>query len=155
MAAPQIYGSYRSVSGSKMLETLGAALQSIKDGDELTDADMAAEIGKSEDQAGAYRKATSEMSATTFLRACKRWNGRFANPVFALFGLKLVPLESVMLCARKGLTIIMAAATALNRYLEDGELTDDELLESRSEIEEAAAVFDGLRRRLAHIDGRN
>jgi hypothetical protein len=154
-AAPQIHGPYRSVSGTKLIEAAGASLQAIKHDDGLTDADLGEELGKSEDQGSAYRKATSEMSMTTFLRACRRWNGRFANPVFALIGLKLVPLESMIVCARQGLTVILTAATSLTRHLEDGVLSDAELLESRAEIEAAGAVFDGLRQRLAGIDGRN
>lgn len=154
MSAPQIHGLYRSVSGSKLLETLGSSLQTIKDEDDLTDADLAAELGKSEDQAGAYRKATSEMTVTTFLRACKRWNGRAANAAFALIGLKLVPLDGAEVSDRRGMTIVMKAAAAMHGHLEDGELSDGELLDSRADVDAAGTVFDGWRQRLALIDAR-
>lgn len=153
MSPPDIHGRYRTVSGSKLIEVAGESLQSIKDGDDLTWIELGEELGRSDDMAKAYRAATSEMSMTTFLRACRRWNGRFANPVFAMIGLKLVALDSMTICAKRGLTVIMRACTVLSRCLEDDVLTDAELLESRAEIEEAAAVFDGLRARLAKIDG--
>lgn len=154
MSRPEIHGSYRSVSGSKLLTTLGKSLQTIKDEDDLTDDDLGAELGKSDDQAGAYRKATSEMSVTTFLRACRRWNGRVANQAFALIGMKLVPLDGTIQCDVRGITIVLKAVAAMHGHLEDDQQIDDEELKwSRAEVESAGAVFDGWRQRLAKIDG--
>jgi transcriptional regulator with XRE-family HTH domain len=154
MSAPTIHGSYRSVSGSKLLSTLGESLQAIKEEDGLTDEDLGAELGKSDDQAAAYRKANAEMSATTLLRACKRWNGRFANAAFALIGLKVVPLDGAVVSDRRALTIVARSQAAIAENLEDEVMTDEELVEDRAAIEAAGAMYDGWRQRLAIIDGR-
>ncbi|ARR53467.1 hypothetical protein HY78_08540 [Rhizorhabdus wittichii DC-6] len=155
MAAPDIHPRYRTVSASKLIEAAGLSLKAIKDADGLTYADLGQELGKSGDMAEAYRHGSSEMSMTTFLRACLRWNGRFANSVFAMLGLKLVPLDAEHHCDRKAMTIVMRAQVAMAENLEDGKLEDHELVEDREWIEAAGAVFDGWRQRLARIDGRS
>ena len=154
MAAPDIHPRYRSVSGSKLIETVGKSLKTIKAADGLTYAELGEELGKSGDMAEAYRHGTSEMSMTTFLRGCRQWNGRFANAAFAMIGLKLVPLDGAEVCDRKAMTIVMRAQAAMAENLEDGLLEDHELVEDREWIEAAGAVFDGWRQRLAQIDGR-
>lgn len=147
--APRIHRTYRSVSASEMMEAIGESLSAIKSEDGLTDADLGAELGKSEDQAAKYRTSLAEMPATVFIRACRRWNGRFANRVFGLFGGKLVMLDPGAGSDRAGQTALMRAVLALQDALEDDVLDDVELVQRRAIIEEAGRAIDRWRNRLS------
>lgn len=60
------FHQHRTVfSGSNVLNALATALSEIKDADDLTDADMGALLGKSADQARAYRRG----ALTTLIEA--------------------------------------------------------------------------------------
>ena len=145
---PRIHGAYRSVSALEMMEAIGASLSAIKAEDGLTDADLGAELGKSEDQAAKYRTALAEMPATVFIRACRRWNGRFANRIFGLFGGKLVMLDPGRESDRAGQTALMRAVLALQDALEDDVLDDVELVQRRGILEEAGRAIDQWRARM-------
>jgi len=60
-----------------VLDVIGDALDRIKDEDGLTDADIGAVLGKSEDQAAKYRKGLTDMGLVSYARGKREWNGRF------------------------------------------------------------------------------
>jgi hypothetical protein len=146
MNARQSPPRYRTVSGSSLIEAMAKSLQAIKDEDGLTDDELGRMVGKSgKDQGKAYRTGFTEMPTTSFLRACERWNGRFATDVFALIGMKLVPLDAGNMNDRASLSALTRLLLELSVALEDGEITQDELTAMKSAIEEAGKVVDRLR----------
>ncbi len=149
MTAPQIHRRFATVPASLLIETLGDSLRRIRDEDHATDGDIAAVLGKSEDSASRYRAGTSEMGVVAFLRACRAWDGRFANPALALVGMKLMPMDSGLGNDRAGFTAITSLLAALAEALEDDGIVDDhELAEMRTVIEAAGRHIDRLRDRL-------
>ena len=94
MTAPRIHTSHRTVSASLLLTTLGQSLDAIKREDGATWADLDAVLGKS-DRAAAYAEGSADMGVVSFLRGCKQWDGRLANAVLALIGMRLVPVPTV------------------------------------------------------------
>lgn len=149
MVEPTIVPRHRIASASSMLAALGDSLTAIKREDELTDSDLAAGLGKGDDQAAKYRTGLAEMSVTTFLRGCLHWNGRFANTALAMVGMKLVPMDAGEVTDRQGVTSLMRAVLALQEALEDDGVVDDvELIQSRALIEDAGRFVDQCRERL-------
>ncbi|WP_404711522.1 hypothetical protein [Sphingomonas sp. MMS24-J13] len=144
-SAPQ----HRTVTASLLLDAIGASLQNIADEDRATDADLGAVLGKSKDSAERYRKAIGDMGAISFLRGCAKWDGRFANPVLAQIGMKLVPLDTSDGNDRQGVTTVMRAGMALLEALENDNIVDDEELDDRRALIEAGGrVFNQYRERL-------
>lgn len=152
MVAPNILGRYRTIPASKLLATLGESLETIRAEDELSYPDLGKELHKHGDSASSYCKATADMPTSTFLQACRLWNGRFANAALALIGMKLVPLEGVAMPDRRAMSVLARVQAEISENLEDDVMTDDELLEDREWIEQGGAIFDGWRQRLASID---
>lgn len=155
MTAPLIHGPRGFVPASKLLDAIGGSLQSIKDEDGLTWADMGEALGKSDDQAGKYALAMATMDALTFLRACQQWKGRFANRVFAQIGFDLCESTgSSTREIREGVLALMELATGLQRaLLDDGDVSDDELIELGNMVEQCGDLVASLRRKLALIVG--
>lgn len=148
MDKPTIHNRYRSIPASKLLLALADSLTAIKAEDELTDADLGAELGKHEDTAAKYRAGLADMPGTTLLRAFGRWNGRFANPALALLGLKLVTLESGEHSDRGSLSALTHLLLQMSLALEtDDEIDDDELTAMGSVLENAGQAIDRLRER--------
>lgn len=149
MTAPTNNGRYRTVSASKLLETLGASIGRIKSRDELTYADVGRVFGKGDDQAAKYKEGIAEMGVTSFLFGCKEWDGSFANDALGLIGMKLVTIETDAatdrdtLSALTGLLHEVAVALA-----DDGKIDDRELLSMRDELDAAGRAIDALRERL-------
>lgn len=150
MTAPHIHGRFRTVPASLMLDTLGASLTAIKTDDSATDADLGQVLGKSADRAAAYRAGAADMGVVSFLRACRQWDGRFANDVLALVGMRLTPIDTVSACeGRTALKALGALIAKKAEALEDGEVDDDELDGMWPQIEAVAAHIDRLRMRRA------
>lgn len=150
MTAPHIHGRYRTVPASLLLETLGASLAAIGEQDRATDKDLAAVLGKSADSAARYRTGISEMGVVSFLRGCREWDGRFANDVLALVGMRLAPINVDQATPERSAlralgTLIAKKAAAM----EDGQVDDDELDDMWPEIEAVSAHIDRLRARRA------
>ncbi|MFZ3484186.1 hypothetical protein [Sphingomonas sp. 3-13AW] len=61
-------------------------LTDIKNDDAATWKDIGEVLGKSEDRGAVYGAGTSPMDLPTFLRGCREWKGRFADPLLALVG---------------------------------------------------------------------
>ena len=149
MSAPTIHGRFRTVSASAMLETLGRSLTQIKDEDRLTDADLGAVLGKSEDQAAKYRGGMADMGVVSLLRGAREWDGRFMNEALGLVGMKMLPLDVGVGSDRATFTALTGLLHQIAAALEnDGEIDDAELLAMRTELERAGSHIDRLRERL-------
>ncbi|USI71636.1 hypothetical protein [Sphingomonas morindae] len=149
MSEGQIHPRYRTVSASTLIETLGASLARIKDEDKgTTDADLGVVLGKSKDRAESYRKGHGDMGVVSFLRGCREWDGRFANDVLALVGMKLVPLETSPVTDRDTLPaltdLLHQVAVAL---ADDGKIDDRELDAMCGALDAAGRTIDMLRER--------
>jgi hypothetical protein len=133
-----------------LLEALGNSLNAIKKEDAATDGDLGAVLGKSEDQAAKYRAGLAEMGVVSFLRACREWDGRFANEVLALVGMKLSPLEAGELSDQASVTALLSLAMALSAEIEKdhGRVGDAHLAQHRALIERVGHIIDGYRERL-------
>jgi hypothetical protein len=132
-------------SASIVLDTVGADLTQIRIQDKLTFADIAAVIGKSEDQAAKYCAGSAEMGIIAFARAEREWNGRFAG------GLHRLCHESrpVADADRARGSRVLKAALALSVALEDDDvITPDEVKANRATIEAARDDLDALLRKL-------
>lgn len=149
MAEPAIPPAYRTVSGSKLIDSLAESLTAIKREDELTDAELGKFLHKGVDAGKAYRTGFAEMPVTAFLRGCERWDGRFANATLALIGMKLVPLDAAVGSDRAGFTALCQLLTGLSAALENDNLVDDqELAHLAPALEAAGKHIDRLRARL-------
>lgn len=86
MNAPHFHAPRRTFSASRAVEVQGAVLTEIKNDDAATWKDIGEVLGKSEDRGAVYGAGTSPMDLPTFLRGCREWKGRFADPILALVG---------------------------------------------------------------------
>jgi hypothetical protein len=149
MSARTIVPPFRTISASKLVNAVAGSLTEIKREDDLTDEELGGFLGKGVDQGKKYRTGLAEMPMTSFLRGCERWNGRFANDVLALIGMKIVPLDSGGLEDRRGVTALMRAVLSLQEATEDDDQVDEvELAQRRALIEDAGQYIDQLRERL-------
>lgn len=140
MAGPTIPGNRKPVSASSVLSALGDDLTKIKAEDKLTWADIARVLGRSDDQAAKYAEGSAEMGVTAFYFAKQAWNGRFTGTADALIGVRAPD----NLDDRSRGSLLLRAALELSVALEDGTLTDDEILASRATLESARDAIDGL-----------
>ncbi|PZU59808.1 MAG: hypothetical protein DI547_04855 [Sphingobium sp.] len=149
MSKPPIHGRHRTVSASTILDAAGAALARIKQEDGLTDADLGAALGKSEDQAAKYRTGLACMDMVTFIRGIERWGGRFGNPVGSLVGIKLVDLDAGASTDRQKVSALSRLVARLNEALENDEIVDDDELGAvERAVEEAGQAIDHYRQRV-------
>jgi hypothetical protein len=86
MNAPHFHAPRRTFSASRAVEVQGSVLTDIKNDDAATWKDIGEVLGKSEDRGAVYGAGTSPMDLPTFLRGCREWKGRFADPLLALVG---------------------------------------------------------------------
>jgi hypothetical protein len=126
-------GNRTVYSASNAVAAIARALSEIKHEDGLTDADLGAVLGKSEDQAAKYRTGLSTMDAVTFGRGKQHWNGRFTG----YFDRLCEDSRPGKNCDHTGQSSILAAALALSVALEDGEIDRDEVLANRATLENA------------------
>ncbi len=156
MSAPHIHNRYRTVPASLLLGTLGSSLETIKAEDGATDADLGAVLGKHEDTAARYRTALGEMGVVSFLRGCREWDGRFANDVMGLVGMRISPIDAAGAC--EGRTALKALADLMSKKaaaLENDNIVDDEELDGMwPEIEAVSRHIDRLREQRAKSQRR-
>lgn len=153
MIVSDFHRHHRPFSGSKALDTLGESLSAIRKADGLTWNDIGLILGKNRETAAGYGGGEGDMGVVSFLLGCREWNGRFANQVFALIGMKLVQLDAKHLPDSASVLAIMRAVVALQEELAiDGDLSDDDLRRHQDLIEQAGQVFDGYRERLRSSD---
>ncbi|KKC25806.1 hypothetical protein [Sphingomonas sp. SRS2] len=131
-------------SASTVLEELAEALRAIKKADGLTDLDLAAVLGRSEDQALKYRNADAEMGVIAFARARREWNGRFTGGLDRL----IAETRPVADADRAHGSKVLKAALALSIALEDNNQIDaHEIRANRCALEQARDALDELLRR--------
>jgi len=140
---------HRTVSGSKLVETIGDSLSVIKAEDGLTDAELGKFLHKGVDAGKAYRTGYAEMPVTSFLRGCERWNGRFANDALSLIGMKLVPLSTEAVSDQTLSTRLCKLMLDVSLALEDGIITDLEVARMKRTLIEAGEAIDSMRGRLS------
>lgn len=140
---------YRSVSGSKLIDTLAESLSTIKEEDGLTDKEIGQFLGKGTDAGKAYRTGYAEMGLTAFLRGCERWNGRFANDVLALVGMKLSPLQTETVSGQSLQTRLARLMVEVSLALEDGVIDDLEIARMKRTLIEAGEAIDSYRGKAA------
>lgn len=149
MSAPHIHSRYRTVPSTLMLETLGKSLSAIKSEDRATDEDLGQVLGKSDDRAAAYRAGSADMGVVSFLRGCKAWDGRFANDVLSLVGMRLVPIADEQMDESQSLAALGELIAKKAVALADNKIDDAELEAMWPEIERVAGFIDQLRARRA------
>lgn len=145
MSNPAIHGNRAVYSAFSALAAIGKALGEIKAQDGLTWGDIGAVLGVSDDQAAKYGEGTASMNAVTFGRGKREWNGRFTG----YFDRLCVDSRPGTIGDHSALTTLVEAAARLSKALEDGEITDVEVLGSRSQLENAR---DALNEQLAKLD---
>lgn len=149
MSAAAIPPIHRSVSGSRLVETIGTSLSTIKSEDALTDAELGKYLHKGVDAGKAYRTGYAEMPVTAFLRGCERWNGRFANDVLALIGMKLVPLATAEVTDQALSTRLSKLMFEWSLAMEDGRVDQFELARMKRTLIDAAEALDVKRGQVA------
>ncbi|UIJ43772.1 hypothetical protein LZK98_11785 [Sphingomonas cannabina] len=136
-------------SASAVVNEVAEALSAIRREDGLTFADMAAIMGKSEDQAAKYCAGSATMDLVTFARSFREWNGRFAGGLLRLCqqSRPVAPTDRA-----KG-SAVLKAALALSVALEDDDAIDsDEVRQNRGTLENARDAIDAL---LGKLQPRN
>lgn len=132
-------------SASAILDTVGRDLADIKRQDYLTFADLAAVLGKSEDQAAKYCEGTAEMGLIAFARAWREWNGRFAGGLAHLCHDSRPSIDADRARESK----VLKAALALSMALaDDDQISPDEVRANRATIEAARDALDELLRKI-------
>lgn len=132
-------------SASAVVDEVADALSAIRREDGLTFADMAATLGKSEDQAAKYCAGSATMDLVTFARAKREWNGRFTGGLDRL----CADTRPVSDADRARQNKVLKAALALSIALEDDdEITPAEVRANRATIECARDALDELLRKI-------
>lgn len=140
---------HRTISASRLVESLGESLSRIKAEDGLTDAELGKYLHKGVDAGKAYRTGYAEMPVTSFLRGCERWNGRFANDTLAHVGMKLVPLADAEISGQSLQSRLAKLMFEVSVALEDGEIDDLEIQRMKRSLVEAGEAIDGYRSKVS------
>lgn len=150
MSEPQFYGLAPAFSVTSALEAIADTLSAIKRRDQLTDGAIGDALNRSPDRVRDYRLAASDMGASTFLLAIRRWGEDF-SPVLALAGYRLTRLRDASTCDHRKAAKISKALSELLNGLADGELTDDEVRAASQQIHAAGRAIDELRERVGRV----
>lgn len=132
-------GLRRRLSASQIRAAIAADLMQIKHEDGLTFEDIGRVLGKSADMAARYCDGTASMCAETYAFAREAWNGRFTGRLDAL-----IAGRPDATCDRAKESRVLRAALTLSVALEDGEITDTEILANRATLEHAKDAIDAL-----------
>ena len=147
MSRPTIHGRMTVFSASNALDCIGRALHEIKHEDGLTWEDVGAVLGVSDDQAAKYASGTASMSAVTFLRGWREWNGRFIGYAQRL----AEESRPGTIDGYSTLGHLIAVTGALHEAMKDGQLTPQEIRACRKMLEELRDEINSL---LAQIEVR-
>ena len=127
-------------SASNALDAIGRAIHEIKAQDNLTWVDIGAVLGVSDDQAAKYASGIATMSAVTFARGKREWNGRFTGY-----------LDRLVMHSRPGtvnghmaLSHMLSATSAIHHAMADGEVTAREVHANRCVLEDARDHIESL-----------
>ena len=134
-------------SASNALDAIGRAISEIKAEDNLTWDDIGAVFGVSADQAAKYASGFATMSAITFLRGKREWNGRFTGYADRL----VMNSRPSTVSGHMAMSHMLSATSAICNAMEDGELTAREIRDNRSLLETARDEINCL---LAQIEVR-
>lgn len=132
-------------SASSILDAIGEALTIIRREDGLTFSDMAAILGKSDDQAAKYCAGSAAMDAITYARAKREWNGRFTGQLDRLIADTRPKADADRTRHSKVLRAALALAEALE---DDNEISPQEVRANRGTIEDARDALDELLRKI-------
>lgn len=128
-------------SASSVLDVIGESLSVIRREDGLTFGDIAAILGKSEDQASKYCSGAQAMDIVTFARGWREWNGRLSGGLYRLCH-DSRPAQNTD--RAKG-SAVLKAALALSVALEDDDAIDcGEVRANRGTLENARDAIDEL-----------
>lgn len=147
MSNPTIHGKTRPVTASDLLDALAGDLTKIKSEDKLTWATIGEVLRRGEDQAAKYADGTATMDWIAYKRGEMAWNGRFTGAVDRLLQSASEPVDP-----KQAQSCLLKASLALSLALEDGELTDAEILANRKPLEDAA---DKIARLLQRVKPRS
>lgn len=137
MSNPRFHG--KPLTSSRVLQAIADDLTKIKSEDKLTWVEVGEVLGVSDDQAAKYADASATMNLVTFVRGKLAWNGRFTGTLD-----KLIEESTAHIDGHHLLTLIFAAGGEIAKAMEDGTLTDDEILRSRRHLEDLRAGIDKL-----------
>ena len=151
MSVQHINGRFRTVPESLLLDTLGRSLSAMKTEDKATDEDLGQVLGKSDDRAAAYRAGSADMGVVSFLRGCREWDGRFANDVLGLVGMRIVPIADSPTEDAHSLAALGELIAKKAIALADNQISDAELEDMWPEIEKVGAHIDRLRARRSNL----
>ena len=138
MSDPTIAGRRPAYSASNALDAIGKALGEIKAQDRLTWGDIGAVLGVSDDQAAKYADGTAAMSAVTFGRGKREWNGRFTG----YFDRLCVDSRPGAVNDHSTLSVLLDLAAKISVTLEDGRIDAAEVHAHRTELENARDAID-------------
>lgn len=125
-------------SASAVLDAIAADLETIKREDELTDADIGAVLGKSDDMAAKYRTGLAEMGIVAWARGMREWNGRFTGALE-----RLCEESRPGTCDRSGQSALLRAALVMAEALEDDLAIDvEEVRDNRAILERALQAIE-------------
>ena len=144
MGEPTIDRRMMVFSASNALDALGRAIHEIKAEDGLTWDDIGAVFGVSADQAAKYASGFATMSAITFLRGKREWNGRFTGYADRL----VMNSRPGTVSGHMAMSHMLSATSAICCAMEDGELTAKEIRDNRSLLETARDELDALLRQI-------
>ncbi len=137
-----IVGERPVFSESTILDAIASELLAIKTADKLSWNDIAAVLGVSDVQAAKYVDKTAKMSAVTFARGKREWNGRFTG---AFDRLCVESRPTAHEADRTRQSKVLKAALALSIALEDDDQIDaEEVRQNRATIEGAIDALQGL-----------
>jgi hypothetical protein len=143
VSAPLIHGKRKPITASLLLEAVADRLSTIRNEDNLRWSDIGGVLHKSEDQAAKYADGSAAMDFIAYARGKLAWGERFTGGVDALLAASHEPVN-----AHQAQSCVLRAALALAEALEDGELTDAEILANRSTLEKAREAIDAQLSRL-------
>lgn len=142
MSNRSIHGNF--VGASQILQALGDDLLKVKmgggeGGKPLRWAEIGEVLGVSEDQAAKYADGSAMMGVVAYTRGRIAWDGKFTGSLD-----QLVRDAGGHIDGQHSQTLILKAALSLSAALEDGSLTNAEILANRSTLEEAKAAIEKL-----------
>jgi hypothetical protein len=141
MSNPTFHG--KPLTSSRILKAVGDDISKIKSEDELTWVEVGEILGVSDDQAAKYADGSASMNLVTYTKGRIAWNGRFTGSLD-----KLVEGSAGQVDGHHVLTLLFTAGGAIAKALEDGALSDHEILKARKNLEDLKAAIDKLLARI-------
>lgn len=128
---------------------VAGVVRSIQAREEQSDGEMGDVLGVSASTVANARNERNDLSALTLIQVGRRYRMDDLQPLAALVGAKLVPLDAA---AKPDLSlpcIVNRFSLELSIALEDGKLDGSELVKMRPQLDALGNVIDNLRERLS------